>query len=266
MDKMIVTVFDNEQQAYEASQALRDLHFDGSVLIYSGAVIQKDADGNVQLKALEEEGPIGTAVGMAFGGLFGAIAGPVGMLAGTAIGGWTGLFADAYNYDRSAAFVDEVGQRLDAGKCALIVQVDEEWTSPVDSRLEELGGDVYRRGLERIEADQWVREIEAEERALDELVIELEQASEETRAELQAKVDAARKKLEQTRESVKAKFEAFKAETKEKVTALEDRIKTATDDAKAKLEERKKELEYDYHKRANRLKEKWEEAKQALTT
>ena len=67
MDKMIVTVFDNETQAYEASRTLRDLHFDGSVLVYSGAVIRKDANGDVQLKALDDEGPIGTAVGMAFG-------------------------------------------------------------------------------------------------------------------------------------------------------------------------------------------------------
>ena len=265
MDKMIVTVFDNEKQAYEAAQALRDLHFDGSVLVYSGAVINKDADGNVQLRAIDDEGPIGTAAGMAFGSLFGAIAGgPAGMLAGTAIGGWTGLFADAYNYDRGTAFVSEVGDRLDAGKCALVVQVDEAWMAPVDARLEALGGEVFRRDLERVEAEQWVREIEAEERALGELDAELEQACEETRAELQAKVDAARDRLEQTRNNVQAKFDAFKAEAEAKADALEKRIKTTTGEAKAKLEARKNELEHDYNTRVTRLKEKWAEAKQVL--
>ena len=155
MDKMIVTVFDSEKQAYEASRALRDLHCDGSVLVYSGAVIRKDADGNIQLRALEDEGLIGTAIGVAFGSLFGVIAGgPIGMLAGATFGGWTGLFADAYNYDRGTAFVDTVGQRLDEGKCALVVQVDEAWAAPVDARLEELGGEVHRRDLQQVEDDQ----------------------------------------------------------------------------------------------------------------
>lgn len=265
MDKMIVTVFDSEKQAYEASQALRDLNFDGSVLINSGAVLQKDTDGNVQVRALEDEGPIGTAMGMAFGGLLGAVAGPAGMVAGTALGGWTGLLADEYNYDRGTAFVDEVADRLDAGKCAVVVQVDETWVAPVDARMEALGGEVHRRDLAQVEEDQWVREIEAEERALDELEQELEKADEEVRAEVQAKVDAAREKLGQTREHVQAKCEAFKADTHAKLDALDSRIQTATEEAKATLEERKRELKSDYDKRTTRLKEKWEEAKQALT-
>ena len=266
MDKMIVTVFDNESQAYEASQALRDLHFEGSVLVYSGAVISKDADGNVQLRAIDDEGPIGTAVGMAFGSLFGAVAGgPIGMLAGTEIGGWTGLFADAYNYDRGTEFVSEVANRLDEGKCALVIQVDEGWTAPVNARLEEIGGQVYRRDLERVEAEQWLREIEAEERALEQLEAELEQASDETRAELQAKVDAARTRLENTHANMKAKYEAFKAETQAKVEVVEDRIQTASEEAKAKLEERKSKIEADFQACATRIKEKLADAKQALT-
>jgi uncharacterized membrane protein len=47
MEKVITVVFNDEKQAYEGVQALRDLHRDGSITLYSDAVVAKDADGKL---------------------------------------------------------------------------------------------------------------------------------------------------------------------------------------------------------------------------
>ena len=42
MNRMIVTVFDNEKSAYEALTAIKLLHTEGSLTLHAAAVIAKD--------------------------------------------------------------------------------------------------------------------------------------------------------------------------------------------------------------------------------
>mgnify|MGYP000603286231 CR=1 FL=1 len=77
MSKMIVSVFDDEQTAYKGTQALTELHREGSISVYSAAVVSRDADGAIRIKDAGDEGPLGTALGM----LTGAIIGVLGMFA-----------------------------------------------------------------------------------------------------------------------------------------------------------------------------------------
>ena len=50
MSKLLVVTFDDEKKAYEGSKALADLHREGSVSVYSAAVVSRDADGKVSVK------------------------------------------------------------------------------------------------------------------------------------------------------------------------------------------------------------------------
>ena len=50
MSKFVVTVFKNEAEAYKGSQAMLDLHRDGSIVLFAGAVISKDSNGTVQIE------------------------------------------------------------------------------------------------------------------------------------------------------------------------------------------------------------------------
>ena len=47
MDKVVAVVFNDEKQAYEGLRAFRDLHADGSITLYSNAVVAKDASGKL---------------------------------------------------------------------------------------------------------------------------------------------------------------------------------------------------------------------------
>ena len=50
MDKVVAVVFNDEKQAYEGLRAFRDLHTDGSITLYSNAVVAKDPSGKVVVR------------------------------------------------------------------------------------------------------------------------------------------------------------------------------------------------------------------------
>ena len=77
MNKMLVAIFDRESAAYEGLSALKDLHRDGDISLYSSAVVVKDNAGKVELKQAADGGPVGTALGLLTGSLIGIWAAPL---------------------------------------------------------------------------------------------------------------------------------------------------------------------------------------------
>ena len=63
MIKFLVAVFDNEAMAYKGLTALKELHRNGDITIYSSTVLAKDASGAVSTKQTDDSGPIGTETG-----------------------------------------------------------------------------------------------------------------------------------------------------------------------------------------------------------
>jgi len=49
MDKIIVTVFDNQKNEFEGSKAVDKLHHDGVVMLYASGVITKNNNGRVSV-------------------------------------------------------------------------------------------------------------------------------------------------------------------------------------------------------------------------
>lgn len=109
MSKLLVVTFEDEKKAYEGSKALADLHRDGSVSVYSAAVVSRDSDGKVSVKDDLPEGPAGTALGMMYGALVGVLGGPQGVVLGAAAGAAAGSVGDLMNLGVGADFLDDVG-------------------------------------------------------------------------------------------------------------------------------------------------------------
>lgn len=279
MTKFIVTVFDDEKTAYNGSRAVRDLHNEGSIVAYADAVISKDSNGIVNIEDAADEGPVGTATGMMvgtlLGGLGGAIAlaagGPVGAVAasmagGIAVGGMGGWFSDMYNVGVDGDFLEDVAKVLTPGKYAVVAEIDEGWTAPLDTKMEELGGIVFRRYRIDVEDAQIEREIEMTHRELDELEAEWDQAVGEAKDKLKAKVDAARNKLQSLNEKANSKMQSLKKETDAKIAKLDEQIAKAKGDAKTKFEKRRDELKTEFSERTEKLKEAGKLTVSALTT
>ncbi len=265
MDKILVVVFDSELKAYEGSRALQELQYEGSINLYSKAVIARDASGKVAVKQQGDMGPVGTAVGLLTGSLLGLIGGPVGLVVGAGVGMSGGLLYDLVNLGIGEDFLSEVEQSLLPGKSAVVAEVWEEWTLPVDTRMEALGGVVFRRTRGDFVEDQIERDVVTLKGDLTELETERDRATGQARAKLQAKVDAAKARLQAKQDEIQAKIEASQKETEAKVKSLQEQAAKESGERKAKREARIAELQADQKRRSDLLKQAWELTKEALS-
>ncbi len=265
MNKMLVAVFDSETAASEGLSALKELHKDGDITLYATTVLTKDAGGNVAVKQAAAEGPAGTAVGLFTGGLIGLLGGPAGLPIGAAIGGLTGLLFDLDKSGISVKFVDDVAKVLLPGKAAVVADIDESWTTPVDARLHKHGAIVFRRLRSEVVEDQLNREAAAFRADLKALGDEMKQAGAENKASIQKDIDAVTKQLKATQDLAKARLAETKAEMEAKLKALEDQAKSAHGRGRARIEKRIGDVKADFAARSKKLNQAWDLTKEALS-
>jgi uncharacterized membrane protein len=263
MNKMIVTVFNDESRAYEGAKALRELHADGSLTLYATAVIAKDTKGGVSVKQAADQGPSGTVLGLTTGSLIGLLGGPVGLAVGAVTGTAVGSLYDIAQLGISEDFLAEVSQYLLPGKVAVIAEVDEEWVTPLDTRMEALGGIVFRRARAEFIDTQIEREIAADNAEIAKLKAEHNQAVGEAKANLRAKLDAAQKRLQARRDLLKQRIEVIEREGEAKIKSLQEQAAQAKGEMKAKLEKRIAEVRADHQLRADKLSKAWQLVKEA---
>lgn len=264
MSKMLVVVFDDEKSAYKGSKALAELHWEGDVSVYGGAVVARDSDGRVSIKDDVSEGPVGTAIGMMTGALIGMFAGPEGLVIGAAAGGMMGSVADLINLGVGSDFLDEVAAQLDPGKCAVVAEVEEYWVTPVDEAMEPLGGAVHRRWRADVEDDQLDRDIAAARQDWEDLEAEIKEANEENKAKLRAKSDAAQEKLAAAVARAKDKAAAVEKEGQDKIAAIKKQLEKAKADNKAKLEAQQAKVKAAYDERVAKLKASLKKAQHSI--
>ena len=151
MDKVVAVVFNDEKQAYQGLRAFRDLHADGSITVYSNAIVAKDPNGKVVVRETSES-PEGTIFGLLTGSLVGLLGGPLGVAVGASTGTMIGATFDVARAGISDDFVQEMSEYLLPGKTAVITEVDEYWQAPIDTRMEALGEPFRRPTLADLEA------------------------------------------------------------------------------------------------------------------
>ena len=254
MEKMLVVVFDNETKAYEGSQALNQLDYEGSITIYAKGILIKSPDGTVTMKQGEDDFPVRTVSGTAIGSLIGLLGGPaglaVGALAGTLAGGMADLFVAGINSD----FLGEVSKALTPGKYAIVADISEEWVTPVDVKMEALNGFVYRAPKKSVEEAQRARDIAELQAEIDQMKAEHAGAKAERKAKLQAKIDGLNAKLQSKLEQSRQRSEQVGNEMEAKVKALQQKAAKAQGDTKAAINARVAEVSKQYQQWVERAK------------
>jgi uncharacterized membrane protein len=263
MDKVVAVVFNDEKQAYDGLQALRDLHADGSITVYSNAVVAKDPNGKVAVRETNED-PAGTFFGLLTGSLIGVLGGPLGVAVGASTGTMIGATFDLARAGISDDFLQEMSEYLLPGKSAVIAEVDEDWQAPIDTRMEALGGHVFRRNQIDVEDAYYQRQIAAFNDELIALEAERQKASADRKARLEARIEDTRHKLQDKRDELKARIESVKREGDAKIESLQQQLKTARDERKQRIEKRLAEIRAEYRERADKLQQAWELTKSAL--
>ncbi len=264
MNKMLLAVFDNEAAAFEGLKALKDLHVSGDITLYSWAVVARDKADKIELKQQGDRGPVGTALGLLTGSVIGLLAGPAGAVIGASLGSLSGLLFDLDNSDVGVAFYGDVVKTLTPGTTAVLADVDESWTTPVDARMREHGGTVSRRFRSEVAEDQLVRESAALEASLNALDEEFKQANAESRAAIQKEIEDTKKQLKATQDQAKARLDQAKAEMEAKIKTLQAQAKGASDRAKARIDKRIAAVKADFDVRSKKLNQAWQLTKEAL--
>ncbi len=265
MDKILVVVFDNESKAYDGSLALQELQNEGSLNLYAKAVIARNADGKVEVKQAGDAGPIGMAVGLLTGTLIGVLGGPLGVAIGVSLGMSGGLLYDLAQLGVGEDYLDEVGKSLLPGKAAVVAEVWEDWILPIDTRMEALGGVVFRRTRTDVLDEQLEKDVAALKADLAELEAEYEQANAKAKAKLQIRIDNAQAKLQAAQDAVQARLASSQQETEAKIQSLQEQAAKAQGERKAKLEKRVAELRADSQRRSEQLRQAGEHIKEALS-
>jgi hypothetical protein len=130
MRNYVAIVFDDTSKAYEGLHALWQLDNAAEVTVHGTAVVHRDVLGNFQVDTKETHPALATAVGV-------------------------GVTADLARADTRDQAASETGFVLGVGQSAVIADVSEDWTSPIDTKMRSLGGTVYRRAKGDLEDDVW---------------------------------------------------------------------------------------------------------------
>jgi len=242
MNKMLVTVFDTEEAAFNALSALKDLHRDGDITLYSHVVIEKDTAGKISLKSNSDNNDNNTITGLAIGSLIGLIGGPAGLLVGATSGTLAGMLVDLNSAGVDAVFVDNVSEAMLNGSVAVIANVEEEWNAPVDTKMLELNGVVFRELRNEVENDQILREVEETDAEIAKLKKSLSSASDDMSKQIKTNLDTMKKKLTILNDRGSKKVKSLNQDLKEKTTLLDTQIQDANDSNKIRLEKQKSEL------------------------
>jgi uncharacterized membrane protein len=264
MSKFVVVTFPDERKAYEATRAIKQLHGEGSLTLYALGVVAKEQDGKISVKEAADKGPLGFGVGALIGGLVGLLGGPVGAAIGLTAGAVVGGISDIADAGVQGDFLEAVSRKLTPGKTAIIAEVAEDWVTPLDTRMEGIGGDVMREWRSDFEDAQIEKSIKIQQAELARLEEEATRAAAERKAKLKARIDEARAKLDAAVKRAPERVQKLQQETEAKIKELEQQAVKLQGDAKAKIEQRIAAIRTDQQRRTALLKQAWELTKQAF--
>jgi len=227
MDRMLVVVFDNEAKAYEGQQALLELDGEGSISLYAYAVLAKHADGSTTVQQGDDSGPIGSLLGTSFGSLIGLLGGAPGLAIGAASGLAAGAGVDFNNARIGDDFIQDVTKVLKPNTVAVVAEIEEDWTTPVDSRMEAIGGTVFRRALSDVRATVDKEEIAAMKADLAQFKAEQAKANADRKAKIQEKIKQLDAKIKAKMQQAKERGETAKREAQAKIQVLKAKATAA---------------------------------------
>jgi len=263
MSKFVVIVFPNEEKATEGARLLDELNQEGSITVYATAMVSKDEQGTITQEDSRAPRPRGMVLGALVGGLVGLLGGPpvaaVGAAGGALMGGWRDMLEIGVGFE----FLDEVARELRPGHWAVVSALDEEWVTPLDSRMDSVGGIVVRGRREDFQDDKLRGELDAARADLAQYEAERRKFPEQDESRLETRIMEARARLKRAAERTGARLDRLRQEMEAEVKALQEGSET-TDDAKFRKDSRIAAVRTEYQARCTKLSQALEAARTML--
>jgi len=227
MDRMLVAVFDNVSEAQQGLAALVQLDLDGSITVFAHAVVARNPDGTTIVEEGRAPWPSGTLIGTPLGALIGLLGGAPGVAIGAIAGFFVGGTADSSRARIGEDFADDVARALSPNRAAVVAEIEEDTTGPVDTRMEALGGTVFRRTLAEVRHTIHEDHIAAIKADLAQIKAEHAEAHAERKARLQEKINQLESRLQVQLQKAKERREAAGREERAKVELLQAKAAAA---------------------------------------
>lgn len=262
---MIIAIFDTESNAYKGLDAFKQLDEKGDITLYASSVITKTILGDVEVKQMATEGPVGTAVGMLTGALVGLFGGPAGLAVGASAGTIGGYLYDVSKAGFGLDFLNEMTEVMLPGTTIVLAEVEEVWTTPVDSEIDNIGGIVLRYPRKQIVEDQLNQNAELVSKDMTALKEKIKTSSKDKKTLIQNKMNSLKNRMQSIADKAESEVKQLGESVREKISKLQGQMKKATEDKKIKIEKNIEELQADHKERKNKLSQASKLAKEALT-
>lgn len=257
MDKMLIAVFEREGQASAAAGAMRELAKEDVLLIYAFALIVKGV-GKVSIVDFKSGDCRDPVLGVATRSLIKLLAGPYCSADDGNAQAFTDGMVEMANAGVDSIFVDQVARHLLPGRAAIVSEIEEETTNAMNIPLESRGGTVFRcRRGESMDV-QIATELDALRSEIQTLETQVLQRPEESKPQLQPKLNRARASLEATKDRARQHAASIKREAEAKIVLLQEQIVKANGPSKARLERLADEIRVEYVNRATKLNLAWQ--------
>lgn len=175
------------------------------------------------------------------------------------MGGWRDMLDIGVGFE----FLDEVSRKLKVGHWAVVAALDEEWATPLDSRMESIGGIVVRSRREHFCDDQLRGELKSAMADVVQYETDRDKFPEHDTSRLKARVRDARAKLERVAERTETRLGRLRREMEAEVEVLRDPIED-TADAKFRKDNRITAVTTQYEARSRKLTETLDAARAML--
>jgi uncharacterized membrane protein len=237
--ELVVTMFDGQDAASAAYEALRRLEQNGGISILDAATLVKHADGTSEIKDTQDvDTRHGAYFGVISGALIGLLGGPAGALIGSVAGAATGAAtASVIDFGFPKADLQALEDQLDPGSSALVVLVEMTWLDKLDAALASFEGrstwrTLYEEGQDRITAAR-----EAIQQELAELRLEDERGWGELMAQFDADLARMDAQLAQESDLIRRELNA-EAQAEAKLAELRERRDTKRQELNQKIQAR----------------------------
>jgi uncharacterized membrane protein len=266
MSKFAVMVFPDEKTAYEGLHVLQQLHAEGSLTVWGTDVLQRAADGRISILKRDDEGPVGTSLGVLTGALVGLFGGPVGAAIGASVGAAAGSVRDVVHVGVTDEFLTTVERDLAPGTFAVIAEISEEWIVPLDTRMADLGTKVVREDRLAFEEEIIEKRVTAKKAHLAQLKAERAGTKAEGMMQelLADEIEDERRKLESMAEKSEKRLDSVKQELDAKIEALLAQASGARPEVRRRIEQRMTDLRNEFAEREQKLTRATELRRQAL--
>jgi len=252
MKKLIVIVFDEESKARSGFEALRELDRDGEISLFEAKIAAKESNGSVRVIENPDhvDFPL-IGAGSLVGTIVGVLGGPLGLLAGAAAGAVIGFVVTLERAGITDEFVSDVSNAMAPGKFAVVADISEDYTAPLDTRIEKIGGVIFRRARSQVRQMHHDRDVDAHRAEMEQLKAERAEARAERLGRIDARLDQLGKKLERALLRERSHILLREEQRDGRIRALKAKADQSQGEIRRRLEARIAELQREYEQNAS---------------